>query len=51
MCHLDPILWYFLLTQLMAGVTTWYLYVFPGDEYGIVGPFHIQGMIVRNIHH
>ena len=34
MSQLEPILWYVLHTQLMAGVTTWYLYVFPGENSG-----------------
>ena len=51
MSQLEPILWYVLNTQLMAGVTTWYLYVFPRENSGFVGPSHIQGMLVRTIHY
>ena len=51
MSHLEPILWYVLHTQLMAGVTTWDIYVFPGDESSYVGLSHIHGMLVRTIKH
>ena len=51
MSQINPTLWYVLHTQLMAGVTTWDLYLLPGYEYGFVVPSHLQGMIVRIIHH
>ena len=51
MYQIDPILWYVFYTQLMVGVTTWNLKLFPGDESGFVAPSHIQGMIVRTIQH
>ena len=50
MSQLDPTLWYLLHTKFMAGVTTWYINLFPGDESGFVGPSHLQGMLVRTIH-
>ena len=50
MSHLEHIIWYFLHTQLMSGIITWELYLFPGDETGFVVPYHLQGMIVRTIH-
>ena len=50
MSQLNLTLWYVLPTQLMAVVTTWDIYLFPGDESGFVGPSNLQGMIVRTIH-
>ena len=44
--HLDPVLWYVLHTQLMYGVNTWDLTIFPGDDYGFVETSHHKGMIV-----
>ena len=51
MSKINPILWYVLHTQLMAEFTNFTISLLPGDDSGFAGPSHIQGMIVRNIHH
>ena len=51
MSQIDPTLWYVLHTQLVAGVTSWDLYLFPGDESGFVVSSYLEGMLVRTIHH
>ena len=51
MSQINPILWYVLHTQLIAGITTWNLNLLPGDESGFVGPSHIQVMLVITIQH
>ena len=51
MSQLDPILWCALHIQLMAEVTTWDIYLFPGYKSGSVGLYHLQVVIVKTIHH
>ena len=49
--QIEPTLWYVLHAQLVAGVTSWDIYLFQGDESGFVVPSHLKGMLVRTIHH
>ena len=51
MSQIDPTLWYVLHTQLVAGVTSWDLYLFPGDESGFVVSYYLEGVLVRTTHH